>query len=78
MILTCAITMNRDAETSDRNILSNLIVKSKLSRHPCTAGPKVSSFRHAENAIMNDLVEFAFPQGLASGKQVDWTCAKQS
>jgi len=36
----------------ERKILSNLMVKSKLSRQAVTVGPKVSSSGHAENPMI--------------------------
>jgi hypothetical protein len=54
MILVWPDTMNKEAGRRDRKIFSKVSVKSKLSRHPYTAGPKVSSFRHSKKAIIDD------------------------
>lgn len=54
MILVWADAMNKEAGRRDRKIFSKVRVKSKLSRHPYTAGPKVSSFRHPKKAIIGD------------------------
>lgn len=40
------------AGTMEKNILSNLIVKSKSPRHPRTTGPKDSSSGQSEKPIM--------------------------
>ena len=50
-ILVRAREMKIEAGMIERKILSNLIVKSNSSRHPCTAGPKEWSSRHPAKYI---------------------------
>jgi hypothetical protein len=45
-------TINTVDGTIPKKILSNLIVKSKLSRHPRTAGPKEESSAQAEKTMI--------------------------
>lgn len=42
----------------DSIIFSNVMVKSKLSRHPCTAGPKDASSGHPAGFVVAMAVEF--------------------
>jgi hypothetical protein len=47
-ILVRAITMKMEAGMREKNIFSNLMVKSKSPRQPWTAGPKEASSGHPE------------------------------
>lgn len=50
-ILHAAKMMKSAAGTTEKNSSSNLTVKSKLSRHPETPGPKELSSLHVENMV---------------------------
>ena len=74
-ILASAIGINRQAGMRQKNILSNLMVKSKSSRQPETVGPKESSSRHFEKPmIWNHSV---FPSGVESDRRWQERCYRE-
>lgn len=57
VILAAAKAINIEDGMMDSMIFSNVMVKSKLSRHPCTAGPKDASSGHPAGFVVAMAVE---------------------
>jgi len=56
MNLSRVAKIKKQAGTIERNIFSNLMVKSKSSRHPRTIGPKVLSSGHPDEKSIRGVI----------------------